>query len=391
MTLVLRGATLIDGTGGPPAPNAHVVIEEDTIAAVTSAARAAETPRNAQVIDLTGKWLLPGLIDLHIHSYSYDDPPRRRLETEAYTALLAASQLHKHLMAGVTTVRDVGTQRKINISAARAIKAGVIPGPRMFACGQYIAQTGGHGSENPLCAREADGLADIRLAVREQWKAGADFIKVMLNGYPDVLEFTLEELEALVDESHRLAMKVACHASILSAARNAVEAGVDTIEHGCQFDEDVVATMADKGIVMVPTRKVFVGMVERREELHLRPEAVRILEKRASTHQEAIRLALRAKVKIGAGTDWSVISVPDELVSMVEAGVSPMQAIQAATRVGAETLGIADRVGTAQAGKIADLIVAERDPLKDIGALCDVSTVIQSGKIVKCPPASRSV
>jgi len=391
MTLVLRGATLIDGAGGPPAPNVNVVIEEDTIASVAAGTRAAETPRNAQVVDLTGKWLLPGLIDLHIHSYSYDDPQRRRLETEAYTALLAASQLHKHLMAGVTTVRDVGTQRKINISAARAIKAGIIPGPRMFACGQYIAQTGGHGSENPLCAREADGLADIRLAVREQWKAGADFIKVMLNGYPDVLEFTLEELEALVDESHRLGMKVACHASILSAARNAVEAGVDTIEHGCQFDEDVVAAMADKGIVMVPTRKVFVGMVERREELHLRPEAVRILEKRASTHQEAIRLALRAKVKMGAGTDWSVIFVPDELVSMVEAGVSPMQAIQAATLVGAETLGIADRVGTVEAGKIADLIVAERDPLKDIGALCDVSTVIQSGKIVKCPPALRPV
>ena len=246
-----------------------------------------------------------------------------------------------------------------------------------------IAQTGGHGSENPLCAREADGLADIRLAVREQWKAGAHFTKVMLNGYPDVLEFTLEELEALVDESHRLGMKVACHASILSAARNAVAAGVDTIEHGCQFDEDVVAGMADKGIVMVPTRKVFVGMVERREELRLRPEAVRILEKRASTHQEAIRLALRAKVTMGAGTDWSAIFVPDELVSMVDAGVSPMQAIQAATLVGAETLGIADRVGTVAAGKIADLIVVERDPLKDIAALCDVRTVIQSGAIVK--------
>ncbi len=390
MTLVLQGPTLIDGRGGPAVPNVTVVVEDNKIAAV-GANGAVQAPRNAEVIDLAGKWLLPGMIDLHIHMYSYDDPPMHRLEPEAYTALLAARNLKRHLDAGVTTVRDVGTQRKINISAARAAKLGVIPGPRVFACGQYIAQTGGHGSENPLCAREADGVADIRLAVREQWKAGADFIKVMLNGYRDVLEFSLEELEALVDESHRLDMKVACHASILPAAVNAVKAGVDTIEHGCHFDERVVAGMAEKGIVFVPTRRVFVGMVERREELRLRPESVRILEKRASTHREAIRLALEAEVKIGAGTDWSVIFVPDELVAMVGDGMSPMQTIQAATRVGAETLGIANQVGTVEPAKVADLIVVDRDPLNDISALREVSTVIQAGKIVKRQLASESV
>lgn len=222
--------------------------------------------------------------------------------------------------------------------------------------------------------------------MREQWKAGADFIKVMLNGYPDVLEFTLEELEALVDESHRLGLKVACHASILPAVRNAVAAGVDTIEHGCELDERAAAAMAGKGIVLIPARKVYVGMVEKQEELRLRPEAVRILAKRAATHKEAIRLALGAGVTMGAGTDWSPIFVPDGLKAMTEAGMPPMQAIQAATKVGAETLGIADQVGTIETGKVADLIVVDRDPLADIGALSEVSMVIQTGSIVTSPP-----
>ncbi len=382
MSLVLRGLTLIDGRGGRPLPNVSVLIEGNKIAAVDSNG-SFQAPDNAEVMDLAGKFLLPGMMDLHMHMYSADDPPSPRVEPEAYTALVAARNLNKHLMAGVTTVRDVATQRAINISAARAVKEGLIPGPRVFACGMFICQTGGHGSGNPLCAREAKGVADVREAVREQWRAGADWIKVTLNGYRDVLEFTYEELEALVDESHRLGRKVACHASILPATKNAVKAGVDTIEHGCHLDEAVADEMARKGIPLIPTGKVYVGMVEKKEELWLRPENVRILEKRASTHKEAIQLALKAGVKIGAGTDWSLIFLPDELKFMVDAGLTPMQAIQSATQVGAEILGIADQVGTIEPGKLADMIVVDKDPLADITSLSHVSMIIQSGKIIK--------
>ncbi len=387
MAIVLRGPTLIDGKGGRPVPNVDVLIEGDRIAAVESNG-ALPVPSGAQVIDLAGQWLLPGMIDLHIHSYSYDDPPNTKVQPEAYTALLAARNLYRHLCAGVTTVRDVGTQRAINISAARAIKEKVIPGPRMFACGLFISQTGGHCSENPLCAREADGVADVRAAVREQWKAGADWIKITVNGYPTVVEFTVEELKAAVDETHRLGRKVACHASILPATWNAVDAGVDTIEHGCQLDEEICDAMAEKGITLIPTGAVYVGLAKERDDKGMGPEASRVLWERAATHKDAIRNALKAGVKIGAGTDWAPIHVPDELVFMVNAGLTPMQAIESATRIGAETLGIADKVGTIEAGKLAEMVVVDGDPLADISALCHVSMVFQGGKIVHRPEDS---
>ncbi len=382
MALVLRGPALIDGKGGRPVPNVDVLIEGDRIAAIESHG-VLPVPPGASVMDLTGKWLLPGLIDLHIHSYSYDDPPNVKVQPEAYTALLAARNLYGHLCAGVTTVRDVGAQRAINISAARAIKEKVIPGPRMFACGMFISQTGGHCSENPLCAREANGVDDVRAAVREQWKAGATWIKLTVNGYPSVPEFTQGEIDAAVDETHRLGLKLACHASILSATWPAINAGVDTIEHGCELDEAICDAMAEKGIVLIPTGAVYVGLAKERDDKGMGPEASRVLWERAATHKDAIRNALKAGVKIGAGTDWAPIHVPEELVFLVNAGLTPMQAIQSATQVGAETLGIADQVGTLAPGKLADMIVVDRDPLADIAALRDVTMVIQNGRIVK--------
>ncbi len=384
MTILLRNAVLVDGNGGPAVRNAWVLVEGNTVAAVGRGA-GPQTAAGTQVIDLGGKWLLPGMMDLHMHMYSMDDRTgeKRQVEPEAYGALAAASHLRKMQMAGVTTVRDMATQRSINISVSRGIKDGLVPGPRVFACGLFICQIGGHGSSNPFCAREVAGVDDIRAAVREQWRAGATWIKVTLNGYRDVPELTQDELEALVDESHRLGLKVAAHASLLSTARSAVLAGVDTIEHGCHLDEAVVAEMAKKGIPLIPTGWVYVFLADQREANGLGVESTLILRKRSSTHAAGLQMALKAGVTIGAGTDCGQFFLPEELKWMVDSGMTPMQVIQSATKRGAEIVGMGDKLGTVEAGKIADLIVVDADPLADILALRQVSMVIQDGKIVK--------
>jgi imidazolonepropionase-like amidohydrolase len=365
-----------------------VLIEGDHIAAVGPNG-ALDPPPDAQVIELKGQWLLPGLIDLHSHMYAADFlSGHPKLEDDAYVALVAAENLRTNLMAGITTARDVGTQNSISLSVRRAVQEGRVVGSRVFACGLIICQTGGHGSELPATGREADGMADVRQAVREQWKAGADLIKVALNGAKSVLEFTLEELQALVDEAHRLNLRVACHASILPAAWNAALAGVDTIEHGCHLDEATVAMMVEKGITLVPTITALAALLRMPEERPMPPEFAEAARMRMATHRRSFELALQAGVRIGAGTDIcfpyrTFAALPEELEHLVSWGMAPMDAIQAATKVAAEVLGQADQLGTIEPGKLADLVGVESDPLADIGALGQVSLVIQGGRVVK--------
>lgn len=384
MTILLRNAVLVDGNGGPAVPNAWVLVEGNAIAAVGSG-KSPQVAADAQAVDLKGKWLLPGMIDLHMHMYSMDDrpPEKRKLEPEAYGTLISLAHLRKLQMAGVTTVRDMATQRSINISVSRGIKEGLVQGPRVFACGQFICQTGGHGSSTPFAAREVCGVDDIRNAVREQWKAGATWIKVTLNGYRDVPELTQDELEALVDESHRLGLKVGAHASLLATARSAVAAGVDTIEHGCHLDEAVVAEMARKGIPLIPTGWVYVFLVNQRLANGLGEESTLILRKRSVNHAPGVKMALKAGVLIGAGTDCGQFFLPEELLWMEQSGMPRMHVIQSATKFGAQILGWGDKLGTIEKGKLADLIVVDADPLADVLNLRQVSMVIQDGKVVK--------
>jgi imidazolonepropionase-like amidohydrolase len=384
MSILLKGATVIDGKGGIPQSGTDIWIEGERI---NSIGQKLPIPPDTQVIDLAGKWLLPGLIDMHIH-IAFPQVSAEPITKDAEIALCAAQMVHVNLQAGVTTVRDVGAQHAISLSVRNAVKAGMIPGSRVFAAGYIICSTGGHGSGDAIpAAREADGPDDMRRAVREQWRAGADLIKFTLNGAHNVVELTREEVEAIVDDAHRLGYKVACHASILPAAQLAVDAGVDTIEHGCDLDDETARKMADKGITLVATIVAFQAL--KKAYMQYMPDSplIKVTDQRISTHQKSVNLALKYGAPIVTGTDVVVpyptlAPLADEMEYLVQWGLSPMQAIQAATSTAAQALGKAKELGTLESGKLADLVVVDRDPLKDITAMKKVNLVIQGGKVV---------
>ncbi len=383
--IILRGAGVFDGTGRRP-ERRTVVVEGERIVDVLPDG-GGDAAGDARVIDLGGCTLLPGLIDLHVH-LGYG--PRSFAPTVAATALRAARNLRATQAAGITTVRDVGTLGGIAAAARDAVAKGDIPGSRVVPCGQILCMTGGHGSEPPAppgMAREVDGPDDCRRAVREQVKAGADCIKVTTNGPLNVVELTQEELDAIVDEAHRLERRVACHASILGSSRMAVRAGVDTMEHGSDLDVETAKQMADRGITLVPTLLVMKSIMDRWDEYKAIP-MFRSIPVRAKRAVESFQIALAAGVTMGTGTDLffgmgPFESLPEEIEYMVACGMDAGAALAAATHHGAAALGMADRIGTVARGKVADLLAVGGDPTADISMLHRVALVMQGGEIVR--------
>lgn len=391
--IILRGAKVFDVTARRALAGVAVVVEGDRIADVVPSATVGD-PGSARVVDLTGCTLLPGLVDLHVHlgwgSRGFETSP-------ASIALRAARNARAAQAAGITTLRDVGTTDGVAIAVRDAVVRGDISGSRVVPCGRILCMTGGHGSEPPALpgmAREADGADDCRKAVREQVKAGADFIKVTTNGPLNVVEFTQEELNALVDEAHRLGRRVACHASILDSTRMALRAGVDTVEHGCDLDEQTAREMAGQGVVLVPTLLVSKLIMDRWEEFKAVP-MMRSIPVRAKRHVESFQIAMAAGVTIAAGTDLffglgDFESLPRELEYMVACGMSPADALVAATAHGATAIGMPDRFGAVGRGTLADLVAVKGDPTEDIAALHRVSLVMQGGRVVRDDIATGS-
>jgi imidazolonepropionase-like amidohydrolase len=249
--------------------------------------------------------------------------------------------------------------------------------------------TGGHGVEPPAppgLAREADGPDDCRKAVREQVRAGADCIKVTTNGPLNVVEFTQAEMDALVEEAHRCDRRLACHASILGSSRMAIRAGVDTMEHGCDLDEQAAREMADRGIVLVPTLLVTQLIMDRWEEFKAIP-MMRSIPTRAKRHVESYQMALAAGVPMAAGTDifaglGRFDALPEEIALMATRGMTPAAALAAATSGGAAALGLSHEIGAIQKGKKADVLVVEGDPTRDLATLRRVRLVLQDGREV---------
>jgi imidazolonepropionase-like amidohydrolase len=395
MQQLLIGATLIDGTGAPAQRDTAVLVSDGRVEAVGTRQGMAR-PHNAEIIDVAGMTLLPGLIDCHDHlaDHSYALAHRWKLdEPQSTRHLRTATVMQKTLATGYTTVRDAAG---LDVGFKRAVEEGLLQGPRVLLAVNIISPIGGIGDRispsGHTCCVPADpslpegvanGVEGVRTVVRTMVRAGADVIKCATTGGassrpghgPKDSAFNPDEMKALVDEAHALGRRVMCHALGGPGLRTAIEAGVDSIEHGCYLDEDpeLIPMMAEKGIFFVPTFTVYVFHRE------VSPPHVRARGRDLEPHHtESLHKALEAGVKIGAGTDagghMHLINAR-ELQCMVEVGMSPMQALQAATGWAAECLGIEPDVGTIQPGRLADLVAVDGDPLQDITVLQDLQRI----------------
>jgi imidazolonepropionase-like amidohydrolase len=378
-----------------------VLVEDGMIAGCGSG----EAPSRAQmeadgdgtVLDLSGKTLLPGLIDVHVHLVLDASPdPIKRVTGEpvARSALEIAVRAQRTLQAGFTTVRDLGDRGFAAIEVRNAIRSGLIPGPRMVCAGHLICMTGGHGW---ALGREADGVDDVRRAAREQLKAGADVVKLMATGgvltpgtQPGAAQLTLEELQAGVDEAHRAGRKAAAHAQGAEGIRNAVLAGMDSIEHGFYLTDEIIELMLERGTYLVPTVVALTGITEHGEGSGIPRSAVEKAEVVAQVQAESLVKAVKAGVKVAMGTDAGTPfnghgDNARELAMLVKHGLSASAAIVAATSSAADLLGVGDEVGSISAGKAADLLIVNGDPLEDIGLLSGpaaIHAVYQAGRRV---------
>jgi len=389
---ILRGGTLIDGTGAPPIHDAAVAINDGRIESITTGGTSA---RDAEIIDVSGATILPGLIDCHDHVafHGYELVRRWGLDEPASSRHLRTARVLSGLLAaGYTAVRDAGG---LDAGFRSAIDEGLIVGPRLVVSLSIISPIGGIGdrvspsghtpaSADPsLPSGVTEGIESVRNTVRTMVRAGADVIKCATTGGassraghgPRDRAFNAEEMKALVDEAHGLGRRVMCHAVGGAGLRLAVEAGVDSIEHGCYLAEDpeLLAMMAERGIFFVPTLTVY--------EYHRESPWAHVRERARALHAhhlESVRRAQALGVKVVAGTDAGGHSHPAnalELRYLVEAGLSPMQALQAATGLAAECLGLERDIGTIEKGKQADLVVVDGDPLADIRVLEDARRI----------------
>jgi len=397
---VLWNARLIDGTGAGPVERAAVRIEAGRIGEV---GKADGTPPPG-AIELGGRTLLPGLIDAHAHvssdtlrSPGFGPPPPLHGELPRPRALgyfILAKAARAMLDAGVTTVRDVGSYDDEGIALREAVRLGIVEGPRILCCGRIISATAPGGAIFKTMYREADGADDMRRAVREQLRRGADFIKLMATGArsvvaedPEPAQMTAAECRAIIDEAHRLGVRVAAHAEGLAGTRMAVEEGVDTIEHGLSLHREpsLLEAMAQRGIVLVPTLSTFHDLADR-----FTGDFAPALVEQAKRQKEEAYLTLAAARDAGVTLAMGHDSGPPgdnaiELVRMVDGGLTPLEGIVAATRGSAAALGRDEEFGTVTDGAVADLLVVDGDPLTDIRVLNDparIWLVVQQGKLV---------
>ncbi len=359
-------------------------------------------PAGARVIDLSAFTVLPGLIDAHTHlTFDPGSTSYRGLGISApREALIGARNARLTLEAGFTTVRNVAANGYSDIALRDAINARDVIGPRIVASGPAVGITGGHCDSNLLApefhyssAGVADGVAQVMAKVREDAKYGSDVIKFCATGgvlskgdSPDLEQFSPEEMRALVIEAHRLGRKVAAHAHGAQGIKDAVLAGVDSIEHGSFIDEEDIQLMKEHGTYLVPTLYLSDWFMANYSKLGLTEDMVVKAKLVMPAARQNIARAFREGVKVGFGTDSAVYPHglnAREFAVMVKLGLTPLEAIQAATINDADLLGWSDRVGTLEPGKFADLIAVEGDPLKDVTVLEDVKFVMKGGEVLK--------
>jgi len=401
--LALRCGSLIDGKSASPARNVVVLVNGQRIEQVGPHV---PIPAGMDVVDLSRSTCLPGLIDNHTHVLLQGDITADDYDTQLlkqsipYRAIAATAAARTALMNGFTTMRDLETEGAMyaDVDIKTAIERGVIPGPRMFVATRALAPTGmyplsGYSWELrvPEGVQIADGVDGVTRAVREQVKYGADWIKFYSDRRYYVNEkgalrswvnFTPEEMKALVSEAHRLGRKVAAHAMGRDGIEASLNAGVDSIEHGFGLDEEMIDVMVRRGVYWCPTLFVGVYVAEGRAA-----GGAPIWKTMVDVAAKAFALGVKKGVKISYGTDaggyaWTEPQAR-EFTYMVKYGMTPMQAIRAATSVAAELLGMQDKIGAIEAGKWADIIAVDENPLQEVSALERVSFVMKGGVIYK--------
>jgi imidazolonepropionase-like amidohydrolase len=397
-SLAIRSVRVIDGTGRT-IEQATVVIRGATIAAVGSD-RDISLPRGTIKIDGRGLTLLPGLIDCHVHLCLGGEPDVVEAiaqETPTLTLLKSSQAARKSLEAGFTTLRDVGSRDHSIFTLQQAINAGLVPGPRIVAAGLAICMIGGHAR---FIGQEVEGAEQVRAVVRAQIAAGAGVIKVIASGgvltpgtSPDQAQMTVEELQTAVKEAQSAGRKVAAHAHGSSGMKNAIRAGVHSIEHATLMDEEASAMMKGQGVFMVPTLSALATTAACRLGCGIPESALDKAKSMTKRHRVSFKNALRDGIQIAMGTDAGTPfnfhgENAQELERMVALGMNPMQAILASTSAAARLIGLQDQVGTVEKGKLADLLLFKGNPLRRIDLLRDRSRIVgvmQAGKFVAGP------
>ena len=401
--VAIKCGKLIDGKTDHVQEHAIILIGDNTIVSVGTSV---QIPRDADVIDLSNATVLPGLIDCHTHvllqgditSQDYDEQLLK--ESIPYRTIRGAVSAQAALHNGFTTIRDVGTEGAMyaDVDIKKAITNGIIEGPRMFVATRALDVTGAYPLTGyswelhmPKGLQIVDGIDECRKAVREEVENGADLIKVYAdrNYYfasdgqlHSVLTFSFDEMKAICDEAHKLHRNVAAHAMGRDGIENALRAGVNTIEHGDGFDDELISLAKQKGVFWCPTLFITQYVAEGRAA-----EGRPIYKQMIDCQRKAFAKGVQAGMKIAFGTDvggfaWEVNEAV-EMKEMVDAGMTPLQAISSATTVGAELLGMTGKLGEISAGAFADVVAVQGNPLQDISILEHVKFVMKDGKVYK--------
>ena len=398
MDTLLKNLTLIDGTGREPVDGAVIAIREGKIVYAGPASGWSEGGGESITLNLRGQYVLPGLIDAHVHLSGSGEADSQFYAPTGQMALKILSNAQKNLAAGITTVRDLGGWSELEFDVRRSIQRGEFAGPRMCLAGRFISITEAGADYYVGMYRVADGVDEVRKAVREQVKHGADVIKMGVtgavlveSGVPGVTHFNYDEMLALVEEAKKFGKPVAMHAHGIDGIRKAVEAGVNTLEHGTYLFQDpgVIHYMVEHGVFLVPTLKVGWDIILAEGSA----VPLWIMDKNKATQGEAersLKMAYEAGVPIAMGSD---VGTPLnyhgenalEVYWMHKAGLSIMDAIVATTGNAARALGWDSWMGTLESGKVADLIVHAKNPLEDLRVLADKESlqfVMKDGMVV---------
>ena len=403
-TIILKAARLMDGRGGQPISPAAVRIEGEKITQVGSTV---DAPSSAQIIDLGSATLLPGLIDLHTHltnrmGVHWEDGLTKT--TPGHDALWGARNARVTLLAGFTTCREMGpTWPYVDVDLRNAINDGAVPGPRLLVAGNYVSSTGGAGDARqfsiyvdvPTVKNLADGPEEITKAVRTNFKNGADFIKIMATGAvlskgisPGAQQYSDAEIQAAVTEANRWGRQVAAHAHGASGIKAAIRAGVRTVDHGSDLDDEAISLLkaSNRKTFYVPTLDVMDAVEQDGEKNHI-PESERERGRQINGIMTAgFKRALAAKIPIGFGTDAAVIEHGEnwrEFEVRHRLGESTAATIVSATSTNAEIIGWNDRLGTIEPGKLADIVAVPGDPVQDVTVMRKVNFVMKGGAVYR--------